>query len=545
MDLLRASVSPFDSAQLRFAGDEESAYRIPSQPPGFDTQIPGGFDDSRLVVPRPDHITALDAKRFLRAPTELYGRGGRIAHQGRVHGVPQIGVNEIEIAIEGRSAHLSDDRTVREIWVDNDLRAWSPGSNAWKIQLLDASPTQYSVYDPTVVEDSVDPVLRLGWDQHTDNGRYPSSIAMYDGAGIPLGSLYYDILAREGTAAGARWFFSSEASDQITTVADSTADLLGLSASGTFSPLTPRPYFLARFDWLATVGWTAYGPVYVDCRELTVFGTHGLTKRGTVPNQGFYASDIIQNAVQRWAPLLSIDEIEASTYIIRQFAKKDETSVLDIIEELTALGGGASLVNDWGVYENGFFWRTPGTYGRTWRVRRSECSEPEDEGPETAGRANGVVVTYQDPAGQTFRVGPTGATNVNATSADLLDTDPENPVNKDGGKTWEPVNAGLTDQAGAILIGRLKLLDMNGDKRRGTVKVTEKAYDEAGNPHPAWMIRAGDQVVVEDDDDTAPRRIVSTSYDGGDTVTASIGSVPERTDALLGRLAMAADAAGF
>jgi hypothetical protein len=543
---LRAQVDPFESASLRFGGDEADDRVALSL--AFNTQIPGGFGDASLVIPRPARISALDAKRFLRAPTEFYGDAGRVAHQGRVAAVPQIGVNEIEFSIEGPAAHLSDDRTVRDIWIDCDLSAWGAIGTAARL----GNPT-YVIVDPSVgTDEGGAPALMTALEGGRASSK-PWAPAVYNSDGIPIGSLYYawERSGIDNSDTDYDWRATLWTTDELTGANDTTGNLRAAGPGTGYLDATDddRTSAMVAWEYAVSAGWGSE-TYAIFWTALAVFGRQGLTLRGTAsPNQpaGLFASDIIENAVQRWAPLLPIDEIEESSYIVRQFAKKDETDVQSIIEELTALGGGASLVNDWGYYEPGLFWKTPGTYGTTWRVRRDEVAEPEDEGPDATERCNGVVVTYQDPAGSTFRVGPPGALNVNATDASLLDTDPENPCNKDGSRTWKPINAGLTDQNGAILIGRLALLEANADKRKGTLQVHEYAYDEAGNRHPSWAIRGGDDIVVEDDPDSDfdGRRVISTAHDGADTLTASIGSVPDRLDALLGRLTIANEAGGF
>lgn len=549
-DYLNATVEVHGGEPLRFGGDEPLAERV-IQRPSLSTQMPGGFAEAGFVVARPDSISAIDSPRFELAPVRIYGDGARVAYEGRIVGIPQIGTTEIELRLEGHSAHLSDDETLTEIFVDRDLGGFRGSSRAREIQLLGAGqePRQLSPIPDTsaglttlgatlssVATGVV--VASAGWYDAGPSNRIKS--VQYQGQQTAnvlstFSAYVYGMTADDGTA-----FNEVPAGDTLASSGATTYAVTTVSFTGSYR------FVMFHFDTPASPGAGPFGFMF---RHVALFGDHGLTKRGTAPDQGYYASDIIAHALSAAAPGLTYtagDSIEQGTFVIPHLVYRDGTTALQVIEDVTALGGGASLVNDWGVYEDReFFWKTPGTYGTTWRIRKDEAAEPSSEGPDVRERANGVVVTYQDTAGTTHTVGPPGS-GADTESDDLEDTSDENPCNLAGIRRWRNINAGLTVEDGAVLIGRLALLEANADKRKGSFTHTGKITDEAGNTAPPWMVRAGDRVVIEDGDDRTEQRILTTSYDDDSyTVQGSIGGVADRLDALLGRLLGANQASGF
>ena len=211
---------------------------------------------------------------------------------------------------------------------------------------------------------------------------------------------------------------------------------------------------------------------------------------------------------------------------------------------MTALGGNANVANDWGVYEGRtFYWRSPGSYGRTWYVRRDQVATSSSDGPDADRRVAGIKINYTDGAGTSLSVGPPGS-NADYETTALLDTDTDNPAYRIPG-AFKSESVGITSQQGAINIGTMILNERNRLDWRGSVQVSGEAEDEYGNKLPAALIRAGDRIVVSDSGDTTARTIASTSYDHGSlTCTASIGATPDSLEALLGQLAAVTDLIG-
>jgi hypothetical protein len=246
---------------------------------------------------------------------------------------------------------------------------------------------------------------------------------------------------------------------------------------------------------------------------------------------------MVRYVVEEWAPLLDIGEIEPTTFVVPHMVFGEPTTAMDMIESMAVFGGDHSLPLDWAVWEKrSFHMFSPGQRGTTWRTRYDEGAEASSSGPDAQQMLNGAYVTYDDGTGTQRSVGPPGS-GADFETASLIDISDSNPVNRDGAKHWQVINAGITSQAGAVLIGQLVLADRNNMEWRGEVRVVDQVRDEAGNWHPVGLVRAADYIVIEDDPDTRPRRIVNTKYNSPTrTNSLSVGARPDRLDTLLARI---------
>jgi len=363
----------------------------------------------------------------------------------------------------------------------------------------------------------------------------PISEAWYDaGAGLRVASVYYDMIS-----------VSLAADEGNLRVADNdvgageiaSSDLLtgtNSSAAGTFTPSTAKRFLFAVLVRAATI---STAQKVMDLRRVAVFGNHGLTKRGTAPDEGFFGSDIIADVISK-SPLNTVagDSIEATSFVIPHVVYSDDTTLTQVIEQVTALGGSQNIPNDWGVYDNRtFFWRSPGTYGKTWHVRRDEVATSTSEGPDADRRVAGIKVSYEDGAGTTLSVGPPGSNSDLETTA-LLDSDTSNPAFRIAG-AFASESVGITSQQGAINIGTMILNERNRLRWRGSVVLRGEVLDSNGSTYPVSEVRAGDQIVIGDDEDTSPRPVNSTTYEhSSQSVTATVGARPDSLEALLGQL---------
>lgn len=530
--MIAASLTLTNGQVVRFGGDEADPAFVPYDI-SWDTSIPGGFGAASVTVSRPPNLHADDARLF--SELRLYGPGNRTLYEGYVTGVPQVGAGEIQLQTSGWSTVLDRIQTFREIYVDRDLNRWTSAARGRRQVILDISRQPV---DSAVEADTTNglAIIRIPHEPNTVN---PQGDAWYDaGPGCEVASVYYDMTSRSTSSHEGIWL--SAAND--TSPAESGSDLLtgtNSSSATTYTPTNPRRYAFFSFYFSGTA---AAPQSYVDLRRVAVFGNHGLTKRGTAPDQGFYASDIIGDIVSRSPLSYTVGEsIEPTGFVIPHLAFYDDTSLASAIEQVTALGGNNGEPHEWGCYDDKtFFWRSPGTYGRTWYVRRDKVATPSSEGPDADNRVAGVKVLYEDAAGITKSVGPPGSNSEHETSA-LLDSDPDNPAHRIPG-AYSVETVGITTQQGAINIGTMILNERNRLKWRGSLEIQGTVEDAAGNDVPAYEVRAGDQVVISDDPDTTPRPVNSTSYEhGSQTLTASIGARPDTLEALLGRLAVVTD----
>lgn len=525
-----------DGSELRFGPDEADAANVVTDV-SFGTQVPGwGFAEGSVKLNRPFALDSLDANLF--ASAKVYDESGQTVYRGRVAKITRSGPSEIEIDLEGPLAHLDDDSSVRAIYRDTDLGSWVEPTSSRQASL-------HAIYDvvgdySTAYDDQGMPALILDGDATWASAHMCE--AWYDGLGL-LDSIYFSWLA---TNLGSTWVGRVDGCDDTAAGGSVTGtDVVTGSGSGTLTEtaVAGKRYAHALLSYIGANA--TEGDRRLQLQGIAVYGDHGLTKRGTEPDAGFYASDIVQHALG-YAPLIDTAPggIEASSFVIPHLAFRDYTTPRAIIEAVSVYGASGFQPPDWGYYEDGFFWRSPGSYGRTWRLRRDEGVISVDEGPATETRCNGFVVTYSDAAGQTHTVGPTDSGADYETDL-LADTDPANPVNVNGiPRRYGSREIGITSQDGAVLIGQLLLRDANRRRYSGSAELKGRVADEAGNRWPAYMVRAGDYVIVEDDEDTEPRKIVATTYSAG-TTTATLDNKAASIDVALERLAVASKPAGF
>jgi len=539
---IAASLFLSDGRVIRFGGDEQDAENIPADIT-FDTSNPGGFGSASITLPRPENLRTDDAKLF--SHVELYGPGNVIYYEGFINGIPQVGDNQISLNLSGWVSALDRYETFREVFVDRDLGRWGTPSLVRQGQYLALFGKRPS--EGSSASDSTTPTLIFQGEPAEVN---PIRVSSYDaGAGCQIESIYY-AMTSESTSSYVGQIIVMDDADGTTT--EATADLLtgtNSPASGTFTPTAKYRYGEIIFYLAGTVGATETS---MSMASLAVFGNHGLTKRGTAPDQGFYASDIISYAISQATSLnYSTDSIETTTFVIPHLTFTDDTTLRSVIEQVTALGGNANVANDWGVYEGReFYWRSPGSYGRTWYVRRDQVATSSSDGPDADRRVAGIKINYTDGAGTSLSVGPPGS-NADYETTALLDTDTDNPAYRIPGAFKSetigiaPVENGYSYSRLALNAGIMILNERNRLDWRGSVQVSGEAEDEYGNKLPAALIRAGDRIVVSDSGDTTARTIASTSYDHGSlTCTASIGATPDSLEALLGQLAAVTDLIG-
>lgn len=535
-----------DGRTLVFSPDSSDPSFVPIST-GFDTEMPGGFGPATIVVPRgtlsQQTLGLFSGTRIYEADTD------RTFHEGRIASVSTSG-SQISIGVEGWVKHLEDDKTRKYLFVDRDLSKWSGPSIQRKINLAGVNVSAYDGSVATSDATSLQPALDLSFEDKWSTASYPSAEAWYDaGPGMSIGSIYYawKQLRALTADAGTSWAVHICA-DDVASSYDYSGNLRAAGpGSGTLNGTASGRRFglVNHTTQTAPTGFTGTLDGYICSvmfTVLAVFGDHGLPKQGVgsyVDAPGLLGSDCMAT-ILRDAPLLTFTtgpngSVPPTSFSIPHLVFDTPGSPLDALSAVNVFGGPTNELNDWGVYEKRtFFCRPPGTYGRTWRARRDQATESNDPGPDAEKALNGVVVTFDDGTGVQRAVGPPGA-QVETTSTLLQDTSPTNPANNDGARHWEVWDAGVTSQDGAILIGRLILAFANSQQWRGDVTMRDVVRDSNGALYPVEMVRAGDFIVVEDDYDTTPRKIVATSM-GDRTLTASVGADPNALDVLLSRL---------
>lgn len=519
----------------RWGDDEPDARNVPSGV-RLSSTVPGGFESFDATLPRKPGADAPDLDRL--STIQAIGPGGEIAWEGRLERAPKVSGDQMAISpsASGWQAALEDDQTVRAIYRDVDLSKWQEATVTRKISVEGVA----DIDGPTVTPDSRSglPSLETGFDGGFT--RSHRSEGWYDAQGLDVARLYY-AWKRGGNVLASNTDWSWDAflcvSDNPGST-DSTGDLraTGPGSGNLNATTTGRKWVFVRLDNSSTSTGTGGVHYTIYWTTLAVYGDNpGLTVRGTEPNAGFYASDIVQNVVGAYCPALvfSSDTIQQTGFIINQAVFTDPTTAAEIIRQVNRFH-----LNDWAVWEKRTFWYyARGTVGKRWKARINP-SQLEETGPQIDRLFESVVVQYQDVDASTTTksVGPPGS-GADVEDASLKDLDPENPANKLGITRRSLLQIGTGTQAEALQIGarfldEQKLLDTSG-----RAQLVGHVEDDRGITHPAWKVRAGDYISFVDASDTSYRRIVKGDYDHATrTTSVDLDSPPEGLAALLERL---------
>lgn len=526
--------------KYRWGDDEPRPENIPTGLRFSDT-MPGGFESMDVTLARKVGSDYADLERL--STIQVLGASGDIAGEYRLERVPRTSGNQMAISPSavGWSAHLEDDKSAKEIYVDQNLSNWQGPSAQRKIN-LDGS---YRMIDPSTAPDRTTNSKAFLTTAVSGNWivtAKPAAEAWYNANGIPIGHLDFSWKKNANIdAADANWHWDArlEIDDVTFSGGDGGSNLraVGPGIAGTVAATASNRVFavLRLVHGAANAGadnveydlyWTM----------VAVYGNHGIPVGGVATAteaQGLLASSIVQHAVNRWAPRLRtpVGSIEGSGFLVPHLAFLEPTTAGEIVRQATRFG-----LQDWAVWENMiFYWHSRGARGRKWRARIAP-SQLEETGPQVERVWNGIIVQFQDVDGSTKTIGPEGSYST-VTSGALLDYDPENPANKAGIRRWDILQTGVSTAAAAEQIGLRFLEESRRLDSSGRARFVGTVEDDRGVKHPYWRVRAGDAVSFIDAADSSYRRIVKTEKTVSDrTCSIDIDAPPEGLQALLERL---------
>lgn len=539
MDSHAVIITNRDGSTSRFGADESSVSRIVLDLT-FDTKLNGGYDTASVTVPKPDEFDSAAAKDF-EAIRVYIAETNETLYAGRVSGTPQVDETSISIDAEGWSNHLNDDKTVTETFLARDLSAWGEPSTQRKINVLAIGAYDYSKSSVSTSDASgaSGPAILI---TYSEFGTLLEIAEVWYRGVNEIGQIKYDyIVPKAGTEIEGSLHSST---DLVGTELSAASKTYGITAEPNQTLLVPEgsKYAIIQQVYPGSFTGSSTGDTY-GWANLRVKGRHGLTAYSEGAEEGFRVSDMAGYIVEKFAPLLRFTTglggtIEPTTYPVTHADYQDETTAGTMLSDLSIYGGNNFFALDYGCYgDDGkeFFLRTPGTYGKTWIARTDTDAQDTSAGPDSTSFINGIKIVF-DPngSGEKKSVGPPDSGST-VELVSLADEDPTNPANNDGAHHWEVRDIGIAEETAAILVGELELATRNNQDWRGDIVLKGNVEDEAGNFFPVGLVRSGDEIVVANDEDTRPRRIVSTSYKPGE-VSVSIGAPPDRISAILARI---------
>ena len=482
----------------------------PAVSPRFESQRGTGFAAGGVTLRRridrdfPD-LTLGDTVRFI-------GADGSIAYEGFITALPRTteGGNAISVELAGFMG-VAQDEPFREIYRDPSLSRWTAASAKWKLNNLANS---YAPLDGTTEPDTTTgaPTLTLQVRGAWAAVGMPAATMMLDG-GWPgaIGRVYLTWTGfGSGVSSAAPWAHRIYASDKDdVTSTDTAASNTGAGATipGTINQTltTPRRFLISEFRYDAGPAGNANEPYGAKITNLAIYGSHGLTVRGTEPAAGFYVSDLIRNMAARWAPLLDTSGVEDTSYIVRQAAYYEPVTCFDAWQDLNRYH-----LWDLAVWEDRrLVYAPPSSLDDwDWEIRASDPGTSVSlEGDQLP--YNGVSVTFTDLLSGAVR------TITPDDYADLFDASEANPATSHGRRRFFPTTVPFPCQeADAVQVGRARFAEAIRAQARGSIRTGPTIRDRAGNEHPAWKVRAGERVVIADLPNDRPRRITSASWDG-------------------------------
>lgn len=530
------------NVRTRWGWDDPNPDLVPTNMT-FGTAMPGGFTQCNITLERAPERFYPDSKELSKLTVQ--GAGGTVAWQGRIEKLPDTAGYEAQESPEavGYQAALEDDNSVREIYVDAELSKWEAATLRRQIAALGegggylATAPSLGTANPTG-----QPGLLTSVTGPWVEGAKADVEAWYDAGGIPLGNIYFSWERGTNVAAsGSNWTWQVLASsDDIETTTYTSGNLQdgSVNGSGAIIPGVGLTWGLIQFFRSATESEGLAYAIYWT--GVAVYGRHRLPGYGPNP-PGLLASDVVAHAVGKWAPEIAFSTgpegtIKPSSFIVPQLAFLEPTTVAEIIKQATRFE-----LPDWAVWEGPTLYMNPrGERGRKWQARVGP-SQLQESGPQISRLWNGCCVSYADVTGKQRMVGPPGFAGGTTETEDsnLLETNPENPLNELGIRKWALLKMGTSTVEGAKAVGRIYLQEQKARELQGQAALIGYVEDEQGISWPAWMVRAGDTIRFVDAAITAPRTIVNTSYDDTTkTNTISLEQPPENMQALLERLAV-------
>lgn len=512
-------------ANARDAGDRPQGIQFGSTL--MNGHANGGCTLARHISRGYPDLGLYDTLRFV-------GVDGRVAYEGRGSRFPREAstVHRISAEAVGWMAHARD-KPILFLGVDQDMASWGQTGADRQAALQTGG---YAYKGPGTV--MADKTLSQSFEGAWPAGELPLCEALFDaGPRQNIGKLYYaSTPGLNVSEAVPDWIWSPNiAPNTLLTGAVSPGNLNGAPANtGLYTVASPAGmrYAAVTFYYGAGPAGVADMQFNVDWAALQVIGDHGLTLQGTGP-YGLLGSDIIKYTASLAAPLLDTSNVLATQHAIDQFVFRDLADVYDMW--LVANQYERWNLAVWDDRKLHYHPLSDVSQLQTadWVLRsdhRNGLARGYD-GPTVDGQANGAIVRFQNIlTGAAEMIDPT-------TNPELADTNTRLAANRAGLQVWEPIQLpNPNSPAGAAKIGAAALAELNRQRTPGRFTIKGHLQDSASNWHQGWVPRAGDTVVLpEDEDDAHPIRViheVTWNHDGR-TLTINADAAARTLDAII------------
>jgi hypothetical protein len=393
------------------AGGEGLAYNLTDDISGlqFSNVSPGGDETCSFTLHRPWHARnpEIDKGNILRVTD-----GIDVLWQGRVEEAERQTAEDetIDVTAYGLGARLKD-TTFKEIFIDRELTHWNAIPNP-RIAALGGNFKTAAGSFEVRPNSTGQPILALIFTRVANAGAVRGVIeAWYDASGIELGSVAYNQKSYDQGGGGyvgllTSWigrlnFWTTDAGGgeqtgpSIAAEPSSSSSLTATEAGKVYSSIL----LLFNAELAGTDGeWRfEFGP-------LVVFGRHGLTVQGTVPETaGFKVSQLVQNIASR-AEGITTRVIAETSYIVKQSTFLTPTTLEDGINNVNQFENDQRTWGTWGPSSSldnttrGYFDYNEVDTEPSWYIPRERC-DSLDLHSETATLFNRVQVTYTDVSG--------------------------------------------------------------------------------------------------------------------------------------------------
>jgi hypothetical protein len=521
--------------RYRWAEDEPHPANVSFGERCSDT-MPGGFETKDTTLARDPGVDYSDLERL--STVTDYDASGNIIWQGRLERAPRSSGDQIAItpSAAGWQAHLEDDQSATAVVIERGHGPWKGMARQRQVNLAGAYKP---VTDGHQVPDAStgEPAIKLETSGLIEGASGGISETIYDaGPGNLIGAVHFEASDLQNIASGgATWFFELHSADtDVGPFTLQAGDYDDSPVAFTREQITPPARFAQFRNGFAGTFTGDENERWRMVKHIAVIGDHGLPLQELGAGQdGFLASDIVRYAVQRWAPRLTVtaDSVQPSSFVIPQFAPTEPTTAAEFVRQATRYG-----LQDWAVWDDLVFWWHARSYrGRSWRARVGPA-RLEETGPQVDRLWESVIVSYRDVDGSTRTVGPPGS-GADVESAELRDSDPENPANKAGITRRTKLDMGIGTPASATEVGHRFLTEQKQLDSSGRAVLVGHVMDDRGVLHPYTRPRAGDTITFTDAADPSPRRIVRTEKTRASrSCSIDLDSPPEGMAALLERL---------